>query len=454
MGCRSPWTSTGSHFVATGIAPALGHTFQGESASILKLDFDPVDTDVSTRIRLNSVKVHQVGSPWTGDTNLNTGGVVLYEDTNTNDAYDSGTDMQIASASLSSGMATVTPTTPATIPSTGKTFFVVVNISLTAVVNDEVELQIDDPATDITFSDAYADDLAGAEYAYVPSGYAYTQKGYIITTPPAATPTTGNATIIDLQTTPPRPIVSSIVPGNNAAGVERSIAIVATFSKNMETASLSTSTFKLFNGATEIPGGVTFDGTITATFTPTLPLDWGTTYTVRVIGGATGVKATVAPTDMEFDKVWSFTTEFAVYPTVLSTGPLNAQIEVPRTTAVTATFSKDMNEAAVETPGVFTVSDGTSYVSGSVSYNPASRTATFSQTSPPSSGARCTRPASRPTRKTRMAFTCSLRTPGTSRPARRSTLSWRSPRRPTASRKCRGRGTSRRRSRRRCTPRR
>ena len=103
-GVQKPLDKYRVTFAATGIAPALGHTFQGESASILKLDFDPVDTDVSTRIRLNSVKVHQVGSPWTGDTNLNTGGVVLYEDTNTNDAYDSGTDMQIASASLSSGM--------------------------------------------------------------------------------------------------------------------------------------------------------------------------------------------------------------------------------------------------------------------------------------------------------------------------------------------------------------
>jgi hypothetical protein len=381
-GVQKPLDKYRVGLTATGNAPVSGHTLQGVSTSIMKLAFSPVDTDASTKIRLASVKVHQVGAPWTNDNNLTSGGVVLYEDTNGNGTWDSGTDSQVTSATLgpSDHKATLTLSTPATIPSTGKTFFVVVNIALTAIVDDVVQLQVDNPSTDITFSDVYIDDVAGADYAYVPSGRPYTQKGYL--TSAAATPTTNNSTIIDLNTTPPAPIVSSIVPGNNSLDVSRTIAVEATFSKDMVGASINGTNFKLFQGTNEIAGTVTFDGTVTATFTPSAPLAWGTTYTPHIYGGATGVQSIDEPSDMEFDKVWSFTTVAAVYPTVLSTSPLNGGIEAPRSTTVTATFSKAMNPATL-TSSSFTLYDGTSYVAGTVSYDAPTRTATFTQTSPP-----------------------------------------------------------------------
>ena len=308
----------------------------------------------------------------------------MYEDTNANGTYEAGSDAQITSATLGSptaNYATLTPASVVTIPSTGKTFFVIVNISLSATINDVVKLQVDNPSTDITFSDAYADDLAGADYACVPAGRPYTQAGYL--TGSSATPTTGNSTTIDLQTTPQPPIVTSIVPGNSATDVSRSTTVVATFSKNMKASTINNTNFKLFDGPTETAGTVTFDGTITATFTPSSPLSWGTTYTATIYGnGASGVQDNVNNLYMASNKVWSFTTVFAVNPTVLSTSPLNATIEVPRSTTGTATFSKAMNPATITT-STFTLFDGTSYVTGTVGYDAPSRTATFTQTSPP-----------------------------------------------------------------------
>jgi hypothetical protein len=387
-GVQKPLDTYGVSSTTTGIAPGIGYTYQGESAQILKLAFTPADSDVSTKIRLGSVKVHSVGSPWLGgDSNLNTGGVVLYEDSIVNGLYDPGSDMQIASATLTSGYATLSPGTPATIPSTGKSFFIVVNVSLSGRVDDVVKLQVDNPSADIGFADAYADDSApgSPDSAYVPYGRAYVQKGRIAST--TATPSSGNQTTIYLQTTPQRPIVTSIVPGNSASNVSRSTTVVATFSKDMDGSTITSDYFKLFDGATEIPGSVAFDGTITATFTPSSPLSWGTTYTARVLSNGTdsGVRDVGLPPPnryMNGNKEWSFTTAFAVNPTVLSTSPLNAQIEIPRTATVTATFSKPMDSATINV-STFTLFDGTSYVTGTVDYDAPSRTATFTQTSPP-----------------------------------------------------------------------
>ena len=375
---QKPLDKYSVNLTATGIAPAT--EFQGNSAANLKLVFAPTDTNTSTAIRLATLKVHAVGSPW-ADSDLTTGGVVLYEDTNANGTYDSGTDSQVTSGTLASRYATLTPSSAVIIPSTGKTLFVVVNITLAATAHDIVKLEVTNPSTDVTFTDAYADDTPGSDYVYVPPSYEYVQKGYITST--SATPTTNNSTDIQVQTTPQPPIVQSIVPGNSATDVSRSTTIVATFSKNMKASTINTTNFKLWNGATQVPGTVSFDGTTTATFTPSSPLAWGTSYTPTIYGnGTSGVQDNVNNLYMASNKVWNFTTVYATYPTVLSTSPVNASIEVPRETTVTATFSKAMDPATLTT-STFTLFDGISNVLGTVSYDAPTRTATFTQTSPP-----------------------------------------------------------------------
>ncbi|HHT9111067.1 MAG TPA: Ig-like domain-containing protein, partial [Candidatus Brocadiaceae bacterium] len=86
----------------------------------------------------------------------------------------------------------------------------------------------------------------------------------------------------------------------------------------------------------------------------------------------TGIKD-LAGNPMSADYVWSFTTEPDITPpTVISTNPLNNAIDVDINTVITATFSEPMDETTMNT-STFTI-DG---VTGTVSYDPASKTATY-----------------------------------------------------------------------------
>ncbi len=357
---------------------------QGESAAVLRLFFDPDDPDNSAAVLLESIKLHATGTP-RSDLDLNSGGVVLYEDTNGNSNYDSGVDAQIASATLGAvtpAYATITPATPVLVPPAGKRFFIIVNISLVATIGDVIQLQVDNPSTDITFSDAYADEVVGADYASVPAGRAYVQKGYLLGVSAVPSPNTPAITIIK-QDLPQNPTVTSIVPGNNATNVDRTTKVVVIFSKPMKASTINTTNITLSIGATPVACSVVLEAdTVTATLTPSSILEWGTTYTATVKGdGLSGVQDNIDNLWMSANKVWSFSTPPAVPPVVLATSPANAAIEVPRDTLVKATFSKDMNGPSVEAN--FKLWDGASYVSGTASYDGITRTVTFTPSTRP-----------------------------------------------------------------------
>jgi hypothetical protein len=123
-----------------------------------------------------------------------------------------------------------------------------------------------------------------------------------------------------------------------------------------------------------VTGTVTYDIiTRTATFTPDLELDSNALYTatLNTLAEDPGGLALVA------DHVWTFTTETVAYPPeVVSTTPLDAAIDVSVNTRPTATFTVDMDPTTV-TDATFTVWDGTIPVLGTVTYDAASYTATF-----------------------------------------------------------------------------
>jgi hypothetical protein len=67
-----------------------------------------------------------------------------------------------------------------------------------------------------------------------------------------------------------------------------------------------------------------------------------------------------------------------VLPTVTTAAP--GGTKVSPTAMVTAKFSEPMNEASVEAPGVFTLKMGAKKVPATVTYNPATQTATLDPT--------------------------------------------------------------------------
>jgi hypothetical protein len=99
------------------------------------------------------------------------------------------------------------------------------------------------------------------------------------------------------------PTVVSTTPANAATRVSRDTTVTATFSKEMDPATLNTSTFTLRRGTTSITGTVTASGS-TATFTPGTSLAENTVYTATITMGARDLAGVPLAEAIS----WSFTT--------------------------------------------------------------------------------------------------------------------------------------------------
>jgi len=172
------------------------------------------------------------------------------------------------------------------------------------------------------------------------------------------------------------PTVVSNTPPTGAVNVLTSVHPTATFSEPMALATINTNTIKLAValGNTAVPGAVSLDlaGT-TATFTPTAALATNTLYTATVTTGATDL----ASNPLAVAHTWSFTTAaLALAPVVTVTNPLNLASNVLVSVHPTATFSKPMNGATI-TGTTYTLKQGAASVSGNVTFDVLTDTATF-----------------------------------------------------------------------------
>jgi len=176
-----------------------------------------------------------------------------------------------------------------------------------------------------------------------------------------------------------RPTVSFSVPAPGASGVAPGSRLSATFSEPMDPESISAASFTVKQGATVVPGTVSYSG-VTALFTPTTALSATLPYsaTITTLARDLGGNALAA------DYVWSFTTGAAadlINPTLTLTVPASAAAGVGVNQAVSATFSEDMDPATLTTAN-FTLKKGLTSIVGTVSYDTASRIATFTPLSP------------------------------------------------------------------------
>ncbi|MBI5904750.1 MAG: Ig-like domain-containing protein [Deltaproteobacteria bacterium] len=169
------------------------------------------------------------------------------------------------------------------------------------------------------------------------------------------------------------PTVASTNPVTGATAVPVSGNVAATFSEAVK--SVNATTFTLRAGSTPVSGTVALSGT-TATFTPSAPLSYSTTYTATVTTGVLDL----ANNALASNHVWTFTTGAAADttpPTVGSTSPSNNQTGVAANTAVTANFSEAVKSVNATT---FTLRRGTASVTGTVALSGA--TATFTPSAP------------------------------------------------------------------------
>jgi hypothetical protein len=222
------------------------------------------------------------------------------------------------------------------------------------------------PAANLTPSTVYtatittgATDLAGTALA----------QNYVWTFTTAAGPVT----------TPPT--VLSTIPLNGASGVPLNQIVSATFSKAMNPATISSTTFTL-----TAPGGVAVSGLVayaaigdTLTFTPAANLAPSTLFTATITTGAQDLTGAALASNY----VWTFTTGTALAttpPELVSTVPANAAIDVPLNQAISATFTEAMDPLSITTAS-FQLTQGVTPVAGTVSYDAINFIATFTPTS-------------------------------------------------------------------------
>jgi Ice-binding-like/Bacterial Ig-like domain len=189
----------------------------------------------------------------------------------------------------------------------------------------------------------------------------------------------GKETVNIPDTTPPQ--VTATTPVQGATGVTLNAVITATFSKAMNPTTISATTFTVTKiGGAAVTGTVTYaaSGSI-ATFTPTTALAPGTQFTATI---TTGAQDQASPANaLAANSVWNFTTGTAPNPpTVTSTIPLAGATGLPINQTISATFSKAMNPATINSTTFRVTGAGGASVAGVVTYSTPGSVATFTPT--------------------------------------------------------------------------
>ena len=174
---------------------------------------------------------------------------------------------------------------------------------------------------------------------------------------------------------PPAPAVTAVTPLNASTTAAINTTVTATFNEAMMSSTITASTFTLTGpGNTSVQGTVGYNaGTSVATFTPAANLAYNTAYTATL---STGIMSS-ASVALSAPYTWSFTTAAAPVPTVSTTVPTSGAAGVIVANALTATFSTPMNSSTI-TASTFTLTGpGSTAVSGLVTFNTGTSTATF-----------------------------------------------------------------------------
>ncbi len=161
------------------------------------------------------------------------------------------------------------------------------------------------------------------------------------------------------------PTVTSTTPIDKITGVLRNNSITASFSENMDPASISVSSFTLQTGTAFLSGSVSYEGT-TATFIPNENLAPNTLYSAGISTAVISLKGEA----MKEFYAWTFTTGTTpdvTLPTVTLTDPLNNATGVALNKVISATFSEAMDPLTI-TSSTFLLKQGSVAVPGAVTY--------------------------------------------------------------------------------------
>ncbi len=220
-------------------------------------------------------------------------------------------------------------------------------------------------ATPVSGSVSYSGNTA----TFTPTNILVSNKVYSATIKTTAKDLAGHALVKDSTwsfSTGILPLIVVTNPQNGAVNVAVGTAVTASFSKMMNAISINPASFMLKQGTTPILGMVAYNN-MTATFTPTSPLQHGVEYTATITAGVKDMLNNPIPAD----STWKFTTSILtipILPIVLSTDPSNLAINVALNKVITATFSKVMDNSTINS-STFKLMNGTTPVLGFVDYS-------------------------------------------------------------------------------------
>ncbi len=180
----------------------------------------------------------------------------------------------------------------------------------------------------------------------------------------------GGGSSTPADTTPPDILYT--IPVADAKYVDINQEIVLIFSEAMDSSTINTTNYYMSGGAF---GAVSYNPTThIATLTPSSSMSWATTYTVTI----TADVADSAGNTLSGGYSWSFRSEPDTYaPIVSSVNPANGATGISTNiTSITATFNESLAGSTI-TNSTFTVSG----LTGTVSYNNSTYTATFTPSS-------------------------------------------------------------------------
>ena len=154
------------------------------------------------------------------------------------------------------------------------------------------------------------------------------------------------------------PTVISTNPINGAINIPINRKITATFSEAMNPATVTAAgvfSLTVTTGGAVVPGTATFvTANNTVIFSPTANLLPNTQYTVTISTAAKSAAGNGLAANYVFGFRTGATADLTA-PTILSTVPVSAAINVPTNQTITATFSKPMDPSTIAASGTFTV---------------------------------------------------------------------------------------------------
>jgi hypothetical protein len=162
------------------------------------------------------------------------------------------------------------------------------------------------------------------------------------------------------------PSVTVTSPADKATNIAVNSTISSTFNIAMDPASITSTSFTLKEGNTNVAGTTSYTG-MTASFIPTADLAPSTLYTATI---TTGAKSKTGSATVK-NHVWSFTTGTVpdiTIPTVTLSSPVNDATGIALNHVITFTFSESMDETTLNHSTLY-LKQGSTTVAGAVSYS-------------------------------------------------------------------------------------